>query len=268
MLVKKLKFNPHVVWADADGFHVFGYGNRHYHYLTPDGKSHSWVRNAYGEAFAGIHHFNKVVIGTPPVGCEARYELVHHSVLGVLEKRAGVINLAYFHSQHQVFQKMFWAQFTRPIVENEAGKVITQIPHTANYDSHGDSRVFAWGNTFAFEHGRVGRPYRFGVPYNRDEGHVSCNDAKFSPNGSQVAIAVKDGIKFVSTESLIHQVKCEDLEKLKVNGIVTGFDGKLLKVDRELSSKMNIHFLAYSLDGCTLAAITTCRNLVIWDMDL
>lgn len=270
MLMHKLSFNPHIVWADTDGFHVFGYGKRYYHYLPPNGNRKQWGRDSN---IPGIHHFNKVVVATPNSSNGRRYDLIRPSVYGVITVNdQNITSLVFYRDNHKTYRDTFWSHdTTRPIVKNDSGRVIGQVPPTANYDQFDDLRVFSWGFTFMFEKKDVSRLYRFGKPYDRELGHVSCTDAKFSPNGKTVAIAVRDGIKFISTDSLIEQCAPETeakLEKWDEYGIASGYCGSVLKVDRELSiDGLHVHHLAFSVDGCTLAAVTKCHKLVVWDVD-
>lgn len=259
MRMQKLKFNPHVVWADTDGFHVFGYGRGNYCYLAPDGECRQWLRNQAANAnnVPGIHHFNHVRKNQGT----GNYELMRIGVYGILSRKETSVGLTFFGASHPFMSQWFWTGLGGRPIQNRDGFRIGMIPLTANFDltNYDDKEIaaFAWGNTFLFENHRLeSRVYKF---YNGDPRllaqqrldvlPLSCTDAKFSPDGTQLAIAVKDGIKFVSVNTI------RDMPEQ-------------LPVERELAiTGLNVHHMAYSLDGCTLAAVTKCHKLVVWDVD-
>jgi WD40 repeat protein len=238
MLIHKLKFNPHVVWSKDNEFHVFGYCNGNYHYLNANSsKAALWDRSRFIYGYpANVHHFNKVVKSANWV------ELVRYGVYAVLSNE---LNLTFaeftteqYSNQHSIIKETFPVGY-RTIEKEEDGKTYI-VQTTANFDKRDNDYVFAWGSSLVHE--RNGKCRIIKEPYQREQGHVSVTDAKFSPNGDKIAVAVKDGIRFLDPESL----QCE--RELSVQGY-------------------KIHFLSYSEDGLTIAAITTCRKLIIWDID-
>lgn len=235
MLIHKLKFNPHVVWHRNGGFHVFGYINNHYHYLSiNDGVSKTWERNQVAGTIQGSYrsvcHFNKVIQKEDIV------TLIRYGTYGVLTDHEK--NLRFTTVHHDILNEVF------PLNGNMRKcntPEVTYIPSSANFDRFGDAHIFAWGTSFVHERAN-GETRLIRQPYERDAGHVSCTDAKFSPDGNKIAVSIKDSVQFRDTQTL--------------------------EVERELSMEGHkIHFMSYSEDGCTLGTITTCRKLIIWDVD-
>lgn len=248
MLIHKLKFNPHVVWSKNNSFHVFGYCNSFYHYLNVNtGELLTWNHGSfsYGLPTTNVHHFNKVLKEVDVVDGSEYVSLIRYGVYGTLSKRCKIkgqkingLYLHFTHSQHSVIKQTFPVGYRT--VENGGDSKSYIIQNTANFDKRDNDYVFAWGSSLVHE--RSGKCRIIKEPYLREQGHVSVTDAKFSPNGDKIAVGVKDGIRFLDPESL--------------------------QLERELSIPgCKVHFLSYSEDGLTIAAITTCRKLIIWDVD-
>jgi hypothetical protein len=234
MISTGLNFNPHLVWAGVDGFYVFGYSNGYYHYRTPDGKKSRWIATRTRHP----HHFNHAHSHQMASG---GFDLIRRGCYATIDASGFLI---FNNADHTEFKRAFsWSAAGRqPVLEgsNQLGLV----PLTANYheDNYGNV-LYAWGRRLAF----VGEKSKI---YKLDK---TCTDAKFSPCGRQIAVAVDDGIKFADTSTIVDSPPGKNL---------------LFPQTMELSiTGQRPHHLSYSLDGLVLASVTKCRKLVIWDVD-
>jgi WD40 repeat protein len=101
-------------------------------------------------------------------------------------------------------------------------------PLSANYDFNEKDHVFCFDQNLVVNNWRKSTEFY-------------CNDAKISRDGRTVAYAVRDTIYFMDIETK--------------------------EVKYSLKNKASIVHLSYSLDGLTIAAALTSRELVIWDLE-
>lgn len=239
MLIQNLRFNPHVVWAKNGDFHIFGYINNNYHYhRLSDGFTKTWYKRTVpsqqiGRLQDGVNHFNKVAHKD-----ENTVDFMRYGIYANFDHTTN--HLVFINGHHDLLQKTFPLNgFLRRSDVMKANK-INAIASSANFDNFEDRLVFAWGDSFLYE--TPTDAILIKQEYTRENGRSSCTDAKFSPDGKKIAVSVKDGIKFLYSNNL--------------------------ELERELFVKdCKIHFMSYSEDGLTIAAITTCRKCIVWDVD-
>jgi WD40 repeat protein len=122
---------------------------------------------------------------------------------------------------------------------------VGQIPITANFDRYENNIVFAWGTTCVLKTDTNLARYELEIDI-IDHKLNKCYDAKFSPDGKTVAVAVGNMIKFIDVNTRNWLDKCFTMP-----------------------DDCHVHHLSYSKDGLTLAGVTAKpkHQLIVWDMD-
>jgi hypothetical protein len=238
MITQTLDFNPHLVWAMEDGFHLWGYKGsafltpnhrRIYCYLKPN----SFI-SLKDEVCDNVRHFNHVIPHKDHlILLHHRYYLSQPYKNGELEVTEEMHNVIKdtFQNIHSKWGKANQVQITS-MVEHKEGRYRSwthylRPPRCANFDINATHTVLAWGRSLM-----INNHY-----FMMDK---SCTDAKISPDGGTVAVSTGTTVMFMDINT------------------------KMIKHTMELNRK--IDHLAYSLDGLTIAAITN-RQLIIWDVE-
>ena len=241
MITYKLNFNPHVVWAQQDGFHVFGYKYKRgydfvdkiYNYRIPAGNIFEYSTNEHVPTF----HFNHVSVRELENSNNIIVFLLHFNHYARIDNNQPRPSCIFFtDSTLGVMNDIFQDQ-------RIGGKT---IPTTANFDHNSEYVVFAWGSSLRINDYQISpEPASFVLrtrgTTTKLRGSSACTDAKISPDGNTLAYAVGPEIRFMDIHTKEHK--------------------------HTLSTNDKVHFLAYSLDGLTLAAITTTKKLIIWDVE-
>jgi hypothetical protein len=228
MIVKKLDFVPQLVWADKDGFWLFG------------NKLH-----ACDSPFRVIEHF--YVLQTPSrtittLGHGSVFDFNHvkngkliSSSIAVASKISDIKDGEYLHCYTQYDNRPkeddFWVLYRNFRNYHKPNYCKENIPHEdAKYDYNGKYLVIAWGNNIWINNFRM-----------RTSATQRGSDIKISPDQSTI---------IYSTNNFLN---------------IMDIDSKVVKQTLDCGSRI-IH-LAYALDGLTMAAITRKSELVIWDVE-
>jgi hypothetical protein len=182
MILQKLNFNAHIIWAREDGFHVFGYSgatggwmhrndegivpeHREYRYKHPKHKdSVSFFR-----ATRPLCHFN----GYMPLGDSS--VLFGQRTYAILTDQ-----LAFFNGANKLDRCTQMAERLSGYPKNK----VYGIPPTANFDLNDKKLVFAWGKSL-WVNGELTKTEK------------PCCDARISPDGETLAIIVGTVIRFI-----------------------------------------------------------------------
>jgi hypothetical protein len=184
MIVKHIGFNPHLVWAQKDGFHVWGYGGvldydiRLYKYLAPNYP----IKTIQDSTFFPLR-FNHVVPNEKNLILTAStyHVSIPHDYLP--------------YSYHNILENLIFS-VTHPSVTCAFIEVYKKrkIPTTANFDRHDDNIVFAWGKSL-FLSSKKGDYYL--------QTESSCTDAKISPDGETLAYSVGNFVYFMDISTKV-----------------------------------------------------------------
>lgn len=238
MITTELNFMPFIVWAEEDGFHIFGYKDkvRDMHVYCHQQPS--------GEQTLYNYHFPDKYLYFSHVYVSQWYTyLIHHRngyfCLGETMLPLTLIKRKHWDMEYAFNIRLSQVRKSHPLIigktlntcydvnESSMSSLCHTIPpQISRYDYNDDHLVFACNNNLWINN--------YVIPTGKP-----CKNIKISPDGKTIAFGSGTKINFMDIET------------------------KLIKYTLNYQY---IQYFAYSLDGLTLAVISD-NNLIVWDME-
>ena len=230
MITHKLNFNPHVVWADLHGFHAFGLHPKNF-YNTPESR---WTYYHQGE------YFQLTDISEEEEEDESSYhsdDMKYYLCNHVYQDNDKVHLVQYCRAYIildplcKTIQLVYnYHKPLKKIFDFYRCKSSPYVINYANFHCVGNTRVFTYNECLWINELCFKHKTR------------RYQDAKISPDESTIALAIGGDIQFmdVSTKIIKHTLN---------------------------TKHKRVQHLCYSLDGLTIAAVTSGKNLMIWDVE-